>query len=139
MSGQTTNLLIYLRQMGPMSGWRALHCHISGLPKSLRTRDTLTRAVQVLNELGGQATMAKVFVLNTFDIVIVAFNLDSGLMRQAASDVHRIFGWTPPESANVYGGLGFSTIIELASDSRLIGYAEAVVAADSPQNQGDAA
>jgi len=128
MSVQNSNLLIYLKQMGGMSGCRAVHCHVSGLPKSVKNRDNITKAIGVLNELNRRSPASKIFLLNTLDIVHISYNVDAGLLRQAAANVHKIFG-REAVGRNVYGNDDFATVIDIANnDNRLMDYAEALFA-----------
>lgn len=124
MPVQNANLLIYLKQIGPLPGGRALHFHFSGLPKSVKTRDNVTRAIALLNELGRRSMGNRLFLLKTLDIVYVSFNQDPGLLRQTVSNVHKIFG-REPVGTTVYGTEDFATILDLdGSDSRLMAFAE---------------
>jgi len=62
------------------------------------------------------------------DIVYVCFNLDAGLLRQAGSNIHKVFDRNPV-TANAYGGGDFATIVDLANnDTRLLVFAEALAA-----------
>jgi EAL domain-containing protein (putative c-di-GMP-specific phosphodiesterase class I) len=130
MSTPNTNLLIYLKQIGSMPGCRALHLHLSGLPKAAKTRDSITKAIGILNELSRRSTASRVFLLNTLDIVHISINLDTGLLRQTASNIHKIFG-REPIASNVYGTEDFATLLEISgNDTRLLAYAETLFASN---------
>jgi len=127
MPDRAVNLLNYLRRMGTPYGCRALHCHVSGLPKAVKTRANMARAVEIVNDLGAQALVGKLFLLNGLDIVYICVNLDAGLLRQAGSNIHRVFE-RQSVSANPYGGEDFATVIDVGNqDTRLLAYAEALV------------
>jgi len=128
MPTRAANLVNYLKRMGSPYGCRALHCHVSGLPKSVRTRDNLVQAVQILGAFDRRSLVSKLFLLNNLDIVYVCFNLDAGLLRQAGSNIHKVFG-REPVTANAYGGDDFATIVDLAgNDTRLLAFAETLAA-----------
>jgi len=137
MAAPNTNLLIYLKQIGTMPGCRALHLHISNLPKGVRTRDNITQAIGLLNELSRRSPTSRVFLLNTLDIVFVSINLDSGLLRQTASNIHKIFG-REPVGSNVYTTEDFATLIDIAgNDTRLLAYAETLFASNVAEPDAD--
>jgi len=120
-------------------GYKGLHCHISNAPKQLRTRDNLTKAIQVLNELNNNTIIGKIFLLNNYDIVYVAYNVLPGTLRGAAGKIHMIFGGTALESKNCYGSTDFYTVLDLAANvARLREFAEAAAgmadAADAAAN-----
>jgi len=129
MAESNINLLQYLKQIGSVAGGRALHLHLSGLPRAARTRDTIAQAIALLNEAGRRAGSSRVFLLKTLDLVQVCIDADPGLLRQTASNIHKIFG-RAPISGNVYGGEEFATLIDLGGkDGRLLAYAESLFAA----------
>jgi len=136
MSVQTTNLLIYLKQIGPVPGCRALHFHFSALPKAVRTRDNLTRAIGVLNDLSRRSMGNRLFLMKSLDVVYVSFGQDIGLLRQTTSNIHKLFGWEQG-GANVYGTEDFVTILELdGSDTRLLTYAESLFSSPPAETPG---
>ncbi|EPY00559.1 hypothetical protein [Magnetospirillum fulvum] len=137
MAAPNTNLLIYLKQIGTMPGCRALHLHISNLPKGVRTRDNITQAIGLLNDLSRRTPTSRVFLLNTLDVVFVSINLDTGLLRQTASNIHKIFG-REPVGSNVYTTEDFATLIDIAAnDTRLLAYAETLFASNVAEPNAD--
>ena len=136
MPARAANLVKYLKGMGAPYGCRALHCHVSALPKGVRTRDNMAKAVQILNGLNRLSPLSKLFLLNSLDIVYVSFSLDAGLLRQAGSNVHKVFG-REQLAANAYGGADFATIVDIAnSDDRLLVFAESLAVGDAEHLPG---
>jgi|GEM_PF-1702471 len=136
MSESNINLLHYLKDLGPTPSGRALHLHLSGLPKANKTRDMIAQAIGMLNEAGRRATSSRVFLLKTLDLVLVCVGADPGALRQTAANIHKSFG-RAPVATNVYGTEEFATLIDLGGhDSRLLLYAEALFAAGVNENNG---
>ncbi|EME68459.1 hypothetical protein H261_18410 [Paramagnetospirillum caucaseum] len=128
MSNQNARLLAHLKEIhsSPV-GYTVLHCHISAMPVSLRTRDNISQAIAVLNELKRTAKMSQVFLLSNFEVVFVGYDILPGALRSAGSKIHKLFGYAEPRGKTPYGTGDFYTVMELATQGkRLLDFAESV-------------
>ncbi len=138
MSNQNARLLAHLKgiQSSPV-GYTALHCHVSTMPVSLRTRDNISQAIGILNELKRTATMSQVFLLSNFEVVFVGYDILPGALRSAGSKIHKLFGYAEPRGKTPYGTGDFYSVMDLATHGkRLMEFAESVA---GPEDGQDAA
>jgi hypothetical protein len=133
MSNQNFRLLTHLRELqsSPV-GYAALHCHISMMPVSLRTRDNISQAINVLNELKRNSKMSQVFLLSNFEMVFVGFDILPGALRGAGSKIHKVFGYSEPRGKSPYGTSDFYTVIDMAANGKRL--LEVVEASAGPES-----
>lgn len=129
MTDQNSKLLAHLTEIAAApNGYSAIHIHVSGVPTARKSRETVGRAVAVLNDIAARHSSATLFLLKNFDLVLVARDVPRPVLQQVGDMIHSMFlGSAPAVYTNAYGAEGeFHTIIDLAADmAKLMRYAEA--------------
>jgi EAL domain-containing protein (putative c-di-GMP-specific phosphodiesterase class I) len=144
MTDQNGKLLASLTEVAAAPhGYSAIHIHASGVPTARRSRDTVSRAVAVLNDIVARHPSARLFLLRNFDLVLLARDVPRALLQQVGEIVRSLFlGSAPAVFTNAYGADGeFHTILDLETDlAKLTRYAEAAagVAVDAGPRRDEA-
>ena len=116
MQDPNARLLAYLRKLGAEAvAYRAAHLHVSLLPAPMKTRENVSRAISVFNEVRNKYKDGEVFVLKNFDIVFVTKDISKPMLAGVCDAVRQIFiGHLDFNVQNVHGQKGeFFTLFEL--------------------------
>lgn len=146
MSDQNSQFLAHLKKLSDQtSGFLAVHFHISELPASKKSRDSLSAAISQIAPLKSWYRDTELFLLRNLDIVVVTREIPRHNLAAICASVQEVFlGKMGVSFTNVYGALGeFYTIFDLSSAAdygKLLTWAEgaAGVSAAAPPSGGAA-
>jgi EAL domain-containing protein (putative c-di-GMP-specific phosphodiesterase class I) len=126
LSDQNARFLSHLRKIeAAPAGFTALHLHVSAVSAGRKTRDNMSRAIGLLNDLGRRFDGA-IFLLKNFDLVLVARSIPRQDLAKTVAAIQTLFlGETPISSVNAYGGHEFHTLFDLGFElPKLMRFAE---------------
>lgn len=142
MSDQNARFLAHLKKLSDQAaGFLAVHFHISELPASKKSRDSLSAAISQIAPLKNRYRDTELFLLRNLDIVVITREIPRHNLAAICASVQEVFlGKMGVSFTNVYGALGeFYTIFDLGSAAdygKLLAWAESAagVSTATPSN-----